>query len=215
MRIIHVSDNHSAFYPLGAEDADIVIHTGDLCPNLPWQCKAEEDIRYQRAWVSKNIERFKHWLKDKPFVFVQGNHDRCDFSDILVANGIDAVDITNKFHSYNNVLFYGFPFVNPINGYWSHEKAFPEMTNEIDRMLDKFAENRVPDVLCAHAPIAGLLDSDHNGSFGNAAMLNAILYKMKVLPKLYLCGHVHAPNKATFNDMKISNAATTAHLIEI
>ena len=214
MKLVHVSDTHSLFPKL--PEGDVIVHTGDLCPNAT-RGKREIEVPFQAGWVRGNITRFKEWIGARPFLFVQGNHDFTpNVCDILVENGIDAHDISNKKLTVGGLTYYGFPFVPYIAGEWNWEVHGDQMQREIRRLRDILEENPV-DILCCHAPIYGILDMyyTHCGNLHMADLFNYGLAREK-WPKVYLHGHIHEANgETTLDEMRISNAATTVHLIPI
>lgn len=225
MRILHISDTHGNFPKLGKSAAvkrhfDAVVHTGDFFPN----CNGGplEQAAYQYGWIQQKIVRFKNWIQQKPYLFVLGNHDFMDpelLEEFLKKNGVDAYNLTEKVVGLNNVNFYGFPFVPPINGHFNYEKNSYDMADKVDAMVEVLNKTYV-DVIAAHCPPEGILDFStwQRQRFGNSQMTTALDYKISkdMMPQAYLCGHIHENHgMATKHGVLFSNAATVQHFIEV
>ncbi len=220
MLLCHVSDTHGCFPDLPKE-AEIIIHSGDLCPNLT-RGNREIEIPYQSNWVRKKSATFRDWIGDRPFLFCRGNHDFAPMiCEILVKNGIKAVDLTSKKVYVKDFSFYGFPFIPYISGEWNCECFVDQMQREVRRLKD-ILESGI-DILVAHAPIAGVLDFWENGHYGNQQMSDLFSYQLdqKFWPKAYLHGHIHTDASDQkdrvdhLEEMLISNAGTKVNLLEV
>ena len=222
LRLCHVSDTHGKFPRLyGRYDA--VIHTGDLFPNSHhcFNGNKNQEMSFQLKWLRENMGEIKGWLQGHPFLYVPGNHDFLNSSLMefeMRSVGLEAFDLTDKMLMFRGVNFYGFPYVPHISGMWNYERELPEMTKEVDKMVDVINNNYV-DVLACHGPPYKMLDlTMGNEIVGNQAMNTALDYKIKkeMLPSYYLCGHIHEANGISErNGMVVSNAATTRHIIEL
>ena len=222
MRLCHVSDTHGKFPTLyGRYDA--VIHTGDLLPNSHHVMTGNRNLemKFQLQWIRDNINEFKSWLGGHPLLYVPGNHDFIDSNLLefeLRAAGLEAFNLTDKILTFQNVNFYGFPYVPEINGMWNYERRLPEMQTEVDRMVAELNKTYV-DVLACHAPPYKMLDlTMGNEVVGCQVISTALDYKISkdMLPSYYLCGHIHEANGMSVrNGMMVSNAATTRHIIEV
>ncbi len=222
MRLIHVSDTHGGFPKLHGP-CDIVVHSGDFFPNSHalYNGDKQEEAKYQSEWLCLNIRNMKKWLQESPFLFVLGNHDfmHPNVMETLLRNeGIAAINLTDQVITYNNVNFYGFPYIPYISGDWNYEREVPEMQIEVDRMVKQLNEKYV-DVLVCHAPIHGTLDKTWgNEVVGSTVIANALDYKISkdTMPSYYLHGHIHeAHGIAMRNNILVSNAGTTQHILEI
>jgi len=136
----------------------------------------------------------------------------------LASEGIKAINLTEQVVTYEDVNFYGFPYVPAINGMFNYEREVPEMELEVEKMVKALNESFV-EVLVTHAPLYQVLDLTHgNDTIGSSVITNALDYKVndKRLPTYLLHGHCHESNGVTIRgNMLVSNAATTYHTIEI
>jgi Icc-related predicted phosphoesterase len=218
MKIIHISDNHSYFFPLPKE-GEVVIHSGDLLPNFGRPIKRHQEIRFQTEWVKTRIETFKEWLDGRPFYFCEGNHDFINPVHILKEAGIEAFTITNEPQRYLDQTIFGIPYIPFIAAEWNWELTLPDMQNEFlkfDQYFNSGLEvyERMPSILVCHAPPSGILSD----VYGNSILSNFISYVWKdKLPKILLTGHVHNQGNKEVEvfGMRVSNAACCARLIEI
>jgi Icc-related predicted phosphoesterase len=145
--------------------------------------------------ICNNEEKQKNWFNgvkiDRPFFFCHGNHDYYMPENVI--------DITNKQVEYKGISIYGFPYVPYIDGDWNYELSISEMKEAV-REIPKV------DILVSHAPI--ILDK----GMGNNILLNHLFYN-DLMPKYFLCGHIHEGAGITeFKDTLISNAACTSNI---
>jgi len=222
LRICHVSDTHGEFPHLHGR-YDVVVHSGDFFPNSAAMMHKNltQEMAFQLDWLSQNIRNIKLWLQGRSFLFILGNHDFLHpqlMAQTLATEGIAAINLTEQVISYENVNFYGFPYVPPINGMFNYEREIPEMEFEAEKMV-KALNNSYVDVLVTHAPLYQILDLTHgNDTIGSTVITNVLDYKMNKehLPSYLLHGHCHEANGlAIRGEMLISNAACTYHIIEV
>lgn len=222
MRIAHISDTHGRFFePKGYYDA--VVHSGDILPDPPPEVfLTGSPEKYQFEWLSERVEDFRLYYGRKPFFYTPGNHDWINsfsMEELLQSNGINAHCLQDKIVSVNNVNFYGFPYIPPINGRFAYETVLDDMVQRVDEMVSKI-NNTYVDVIVAHCPPAGCLDLEFSQRqrFGNGPMATALDFKINpdMMPGYYLTGHIHgSKGVAMRNGMLVSNAATTSQIIEI
>lgn len=228
MRICHISDTHGDFPKLYGR-FDVIVHTGDLFPNSHnWMYSNKSlEMEFQLNWLRNNLEKgtFGEWIRNYPFLYVPGNHDflaHYQMEEELNKYAIKAFDLTDQLVTYNDVNFYGFPYVPFINGMWNYERHLPEMQLEVDNLVNNFKKfkdnNQFVDVLVCHDPPHNNLDLTFgNDIIGSTVMATALDYRLDdMCPPYYLCGHCHEANGITIrNKTLISNAATTQHIIEV
>lgn len=212
MKIAHFSDTHGLPRKGVPEDADVIVHTGDLFPN---KTRGHRDVEpdYQRDWLRKTIADWARWCGNKPFVCVPGNHDFFDGTVALMRRaGIDAYD-ARELVTVQGVTFAGLPDIPFMGGDWNHERTEPEIAYRFDRVL-----SHKPDVLVCHCPIYGILDQPHRHAdyhIGSTAIANALTYGDHE-PKAYLHGHCHeATGEARIRNTLVSNAATTRRVVTL
>lgn len=221
-RLCHVSDTHGQFVPMFGR-YDIVVHSGDFFPDPPGnpQFKAQVGL-WQLDWLQANLPVMKKWLNGSPFLFTLGNHDWAYppmMEKILNDNGIKAICLHDEVVDFDDIHFYGFPYVPAINGQYNYEREVPEMQIEVKKMVDSINNADYVDVMVCHAPPYQNLDYDISGQvLGSRVIANALDYEIWAdkMPSYYLCGHIHSGNGITMRDkILISNAARSKHIIEI
>jgi Icc-related predicted phosphoesterase len=222
MRLCHVSDTHGHFPRLYGR-YDVVLHTGDFFPNshhVGAGNKVQEAV-FQFQWLRDNISEMKQQLQGHPYLFILGNHDFVDpqrMEAFLQSEGVNAIDLTDKVVAFQGVNFYGFPYVPAINGMWNYEREIPEMQKQVEPLVEALNKTYV-DVLACHAPLHKVLDlSMGNEILGSTVISDALDYKVssEMQPAYYCHGHIHeAAGIAIRNNMLVSNAATTHHILEI
>lgn len=222
LRFLHVSDTHGSLPKLKGK-YNLVIHSGDFFPNS-YEVINRNLIReaaFQLDWLNQKLRTIKDLLDGDLFLFIPGNHDFLHpdlMEKTLVSAGINAINISEKIITVGEFKFYGFPYIPDIGGTWNYEKKIPEMEIEVDKMVSALNETHV-DVLVTHAPLYQSLDLTHgNETVGSTVIANAIDYKINqnMLPKVICHGHVHENCGVTVrNNILISNAATTQHILEL
>lgn len=220
-RIMHISDTHGNFLRLNGS-FDCVVHSGDFFPNSPAQYNSKSaEAVFQVEWMRENLDTFKQWIGNKPYLFTLGNHDFCGdtiLEILLRAHGIKAFALHDKIVHYEGMNFYGFPYVPYINGSFNFEKEIPEMQEKCDEMVNALNTSYV-DVFVCHAPLYGILDLNSAGHrCGSTVMADAFKYKLNtgMQPNAIFHGHIHnAHGIAQHDGLLISNAATTQNILEI
>ena len=216
LRILHISDTHSHFDRL-KDQFDLIVHSGDFFPDPPNKFFGPIE-KFQKNWLETNIRHLKEQVQDKPYFFVLGNHDFYDDQQLetyLRSEGIKATSLHNKRIEFEEIYFYGFPYMDFINQYFNYGLDEVELKIKIDEMFEKFTYDKV-DVLVSHAPFQGVLDA--KGHYSSKYMREALekAIKENKAPSHYLCGHCHRyQGVAMFNNMLVSNAATTQNIIQI
>lgn len=231
MKVAHVSDTHG-YFPNIPKEAEAIIHSGDLCPNLT-RGNREIEVPYQSEWIENKSATFKDWIADRPFLFCRGNHDFSPvICEVLQRHSINAIDITSRKYVLNNIRFYGFPFIPYIDGEWSGECTSDQMAREVRKLKDILKDGL--DVLVAHAPPYGVLDADFvlragleqeivpdwAEHLGNVQLTNLFSYSLEDAyhPQYLLVGHIHESGSSSISklfDIKVSNAATRVNLIDL
>jgi Icc-related predicted phosphoesterase len=240
MIICHSSDQHGfqykvdgeivSIFPDIKENFDVFVCSGDFLSNLFWGPNKDinllaQEKQYQEKWTHRYAQHIKQWCHNKPFLFSSGNHDFINPCKILKKYGINAIDLDDKIVEFMGYTWYGFCYVPEMGNNWNHERNAQDMHTECNRMLSRLKdagkEDKL-DILVAHVPPYGILDKVPRENIGNAQMNSILSYKIKKLPKLYCCGHVHEANGVDWLDLKngtepmlISNAATTYRIIDL
>jgi Icc-related predicted phosphoesterase len=206
MKIIHLSDNHGSL-PVLSNESNIVIHSGDLLPNMTRGDWSIEPI-YQMDILETNRDKIQNWLKGRTFLYCPGNHDFAESSKVVAflrSIGIDAYDMKDKRVDIEGISFYGFPWCPPITREWNYE------TSE-DDINSRLKEVPQVDVLITHCPPGGIMD----GGYGSNAMSLWLSYGVNIPRRAWLFGHMHEYSGVSeVMGIKFSNAATTQNVIEI
>lgn len=184
MKIFHFSDNHGSIDWMNSvdlSDMDMIISSGDFFPNCSRGNRIKEPS-FQNAWFDKNANHIKDFLKGKPILVVNGNHDFIDLGDKLLEHGYyDTYKITPEGETINGITFAGFGEIPYIAGEWNGEIDW----HELKELVEETFECR-PEVLITHAPCAGILDA----GFGIEPLLTHLSYHTHVV-KHHFFGHIH------------------------
>lgn len=234
VKLLHFSDSHGRLPRKPDGDYDIVVCTGDFMADddIAWEmahrglCSAptyKQTLKFQEKWLAENAWSISRWIGNRPFVWCAGNHDFFDPCEMLRAEGVEVHDATNNVVKLAGLSWYGFPFINWINGCYMHERDAGGMLVEAKAFIAKCHQglNGMPDVLLAHAPLAGVYDMDKHGQrWGNSVLRNRLealaIDEQQKMPQLFLCGHVHVGGSGlTVAGMRVFNSAMTANIIEV
>lgn len=220
MRIAHISDQHGVTWPtIPDKNIDLILITGDNLPNVPDETWLKtlhidpiKEAEYQAQFVKDNIEKYKNFIKDRPVMFLDGNHDFFNPTELLIEHGINAQNLTNELIDFNGFQIYGFPYIPYMAGDWNYELNAEQMGDKV-RELDAMLIYGV-DILAAHCPLPGLL----SGPWGNVVLGKYFIDELEkeLYPKLYCCGHSHSEHGvAIYKSMLASNAATTCNILNV
>ncbi|MCZ2224435.1 MAG: metallophosphoesterase [Chitinophagales bacterium] len=227
MRICHISDLHGEWFDIPS-NCDIVVNSGDWLINTRYWYNKVLEAEYQKQYLLSNINKFKSSLNDRPYFFILGNHDFVaanEVEEILNKNGIKAFNLENKLVTYNQINFYGFPWIPYINGKFNFELREDEMSAKVDELITKINENTI-DVLVLHCPIKGELSLEvfnvgqnqyTSTDYGNKILADKLDAVVERLPDLCLVGHLHYANGIKYSNrykMLIVNSATTLNIID-
>lgn len=180
MKILHLSDTHSAHHRLRTlPEADVVVHSGDFC----------------MVGEEREALDFLNWLCDLPYrhkIFICGNHDSCLYGAKIDGLAGNIHYLCNSGIEIEGLKFYGVPM-------------FTEDCTS-DRQTRHYAN--IPtdtDVLITHSPAHGILDFDDDINYGS----EEILMKLSGLHlKAHLFGHIHRQHGMTEkNGIIFSNGA--------
>lgn len=210
MIIAHTSDTHGSFPDLG--DADIIVHSGDLLPN--W-CPSDPTLEgtLQRAWIMENASAFCEWVGERPFLFVQGNHDFVNPCPTLRSVGVNAINLcTGTITEYAGLKWFGWQFVPTIGASieWANERTEAQIFDMLQAL--PFLQDGPPDIFVSHCPIRGVLDECRGMRLGSVGLREHFEDPRQYWPDIVMHGHIHEdPGVKVFSAdhrwMFVSNAA--------
>jgi Icc-related predicted phosphoesterase len=208
--LLHISDTHGELKPLDLSGVTAIVHSGDFFPNATRGNRFIEPA-FQQRWVETNSERLRAWTGGAPLLFIPGNHDFLeDAQGVLRDFGIDATDLTGQVLRAHGLRFYGFPWVNRMDGEWNYEASDEEMALRFAEVPDDI------DVLVSHGPIDDVLDVNAEGQRCGSVALREGLSRRLRRPRLLLHGHIHESfGVQSYAGTLVSNAATVQHKIVI
>lgn len=208
MKIVHVSDTHG--YMPKLLEGDVVVHSGDFCPNRSFGIRSIEDT-YQPYWIESKGPQLRAWIGERPLLIVHGNHDFINTVSLLRAQGIEAYDLDDKRLDHGGLVFHGFPWV-PSFGPWNRGISEKEISL---RLLQVDMEG--VDIFVSHCPMYGVLDRNAEGERCGSRSLRSHFQESPHVPKYLLHGHIHeaAGILGWSRGMIVSNAATTQRIIDV
>lgn len=227
LRLLHTSDTHGMPAPITHRDIDVVVHSGDLCPDPPAALGKVPIKAWQRNWVSGHLDAIKEWLDGRPLLFCGGNHDWCGgewFEQELRRVGIDATCLHDKLVGFRGYSFYGVPYIPYICGTHAYELEEEGMIAKLDEMVATISAATYTDVVVAHCPPADILDEDLRTHihWGNILLNEALFEEIdpEKGPSTVLIGHCHSSHGVRHVNEKgrsilFVNSATTQHTIEL
>jgi Icc-related predicted phosphoesterase len=175
MKIVFISDTHTAHRDLELPEGDVLVFAGDMCISHT----GADTIQ-----LMEQVRDFNEWLGELDFerkICISGNHEKV-FQKCLVNNLSNAVYLEDQMYKYKGVIFYGSPWTPHFYG------AF-NASEESLALKYKRIEDSV-DVLITHGPPFGILDSPNKGDHAGSASLRVAVDRIK--PKVHVFGHIHA-----------------------
>jgi Icc-related predicted phosphoesterase len=209
MELLHVSDTHGKLDPLDTF-GDLVVHSGDFCPDLTKGIKrGEADRQFQRGWLKNNRDNILRWTNGRKIFICRGNHDIVDPAEELNHPNIINLSLGNIV-DFAGFKFVGFPYVPIVRGNGWGELDSAEMQTKLIELRE--SANKV-DFVVAHCPPAGVLAD----VYGNNLLNDEIIDHWHPAPKALLCGHIHSDGGRTldFYNLFVSNAATKSVRLQI
>jgi len=214
LRIAHVSDSHGTL-PEIPFDFDAIVHSGDFLPTkgrrMGERINARRETIYQRRWLDRKAGAIRAWPRGRPLYLCPGNHDFLHWDIVAAAMGGEVVSIDERIAELGGITLYGFPWIPWIEGEWRREARDPEMRELVAAIPEV-------DILVAHCPPHGVLDEEFGVHFGNAPLANEFAYARDRLPRVLLCGHVHASGgrvERWLDRVTVVNSATMVQLVEV
>lgn len=225
VNLAHFSDTHGLPRKEVPDDTDVIVLSGDICPNRT-RGLIDIEIDYQEQWLRKTAPQWRAWSKNKPIALVPGNHDFFpDIAWVLRALGVNAFDVSYCVEGRKDrsgykpleicgLTFFGLPDIPWMGGEWNHEHGELEISSRFEEVLDTR-----PDVVVSHCPPYGVLDNPFDfGTYhiGSSAVATLLGYHEHE-PKAYLCGHCHerGGRTAMIRSTIVSNAAASRVLLKI
>lgn len=207
MNITHVSDLHADLHPLSTVywPTDLWVFTGDIFPTFDPR-DPDAETRKQRNWFRRHANHFRSAIGNDPVMVVDGNHDFAELAWCMVAEGMNAAQISVSRMEYGGHFFAGFRHIPAIAGTWSGEAEDDALDHLSVRSLASGA-----DVLVTHCPPAGILAA----GFGNVPLAERLKGTHGV--KTHLFGHVHehGGEDVTIGPTRFYNGALGARLVTL
>ena len=172
MKIICISDTHSANGRVEVPDGDLLLHAGDV----------------SRRGNEYEIIEFNEWLGTLPHkhkVVIAGNHDFMFEKYPKPARKLitNAIYLEDSFVKIGGLKIWGSP-ITP----WFYNWAFNRYRGaNIKKHWDLIPDDI--DILITHGPPLGILDQTNRGEATGCADLLEVVTRIK--PKLHLFGHIH------------------------
>jgi len=184
MRIVCISDTHSAHAQFEIPSGDILLHAGD----------------FSKRGKESEIIAFNEWLGTLPHkhkVVIAGNHDFCmeEFPEKARAWISNAHYLNDEEITIEGLRIWGSP-VTP----WFYDWAFNRHRGDvIKKHWDLIPEGI--DILLTHGPPFGMLDQTTEGKTVGCKDLMEVIERVQ--PRLHIFGHIHESHG------RVENAATT------
>lgn len=219
MLVAHVSDLHGKYKKLGnVATPDLWIISGDFFPNYGRGPKTGGmisegmEITFQDKWWGFKAESIIERLREKPVVWVPGNHDFISLAGRLKFSNYPApvFDLTKGPAEFGGKKFAGYREIPYICGEWPGE--IHDFSSVVAEAMDSD-----PDILVTHAPPGGILDQEKSGeSCGVPVQTVALTYRPHRITHHFF-GHVHHCGGKVQEEMGITfvNSATQIQLVEV
>lgn len=174
MKITIISDTHNLHRQFAPLQGDVLIHCGDMF-----------NLRNDDPSVIADID---DWFGEQQFDLILctgGNHDHLlqDHAKYRGNPFKNAIFLQDESYTYNDVTFYGAPWVPDLSSHAFYQNS--------GGLITKWSKIPVEtDVLITHTPPSGILDQSSRSLQLGCEFLSREL--IRVAPKLYCFGHVHA-----------------------
>ena len=221
IRIAHASDTHNhpeIITAIGALECDIIVLTGDILDNRGrmdpdgrgYRIFPRTEVAYQKMWFHAVAKDWAKAFRNRPVIYVPGNHDFIGIEPLLRENGHTNITTINRTTPSVEVfgrVFAGFREIPYMKGEWMGEAM--DLAPCVDRAMACD-----PDILVTHAPPGGILDGP-NG-YGIPGLTSALFYGSgKVTHHLFGHAHEHGGQIRVECDVTFSNAAGHVHLLDL
>lgn len=177
MRLALTADTHGLLP--NVEASDVLVHAGDLCPDM--------EPQRQASWLRNEWMPWAESLPVKAVIVIAGNHDfMFEYPGLMPARWPKRVKyLQDSGTVIEGLRFWGTPWV-PVLRNW----AFYGDDRKLDEVYDYVPDGT--DVMVTHGPPLGHCDKTVP-MFGsvNAGARQALETIKRVRPKLVVCGHIH------------------------
>lgn len=184
MKILAISDMHGnlkkIFDAIHESKPDLILSCGDWGDN-----------------GSFNVDEFRAILNEATVFSVFGNHDDMEFlSGAVNTDGSHVLLPQGQISECNGLQVFG------ISGIWakSHKKPYYVTDEDVAGFVSNVGGQHV-DILMSHGCAIGIADTVGGRRGGQRCFLDAF---HATTPRLYLCGHLHAPQKRMLKDGRIA-----------
>ncbi len=172
MRIVCISDTHTAHDQIIVPDGDLLIHAGDI----------------SGVGRPEEITRFNDWLGTLPHphkVMIAGNHDLLFESEPTWARSLitHATYLEDSSIEIAGLKIWGSP-ITP----WFMDWAFNRQRGEDIQKHWELIPTDI-DILITHGPPYGILDQTFDGRSVGCQGLGEVITQIQ--PKLHVFGHIH------------------------
>lgn len=196
-----ISDLHGHFPKL--EGGDLLIVAGDLT-------------------VKDTIDgylQFYEWLDHQNYkkkIVIAGNHDnqlQCPHHENNSERFYPSILLCDSGTEFQGLKIWGSPWSLAFEGINPHCKAFTKDTEKELAEKWKLIPHDV-DILITHTPPYGILDKTIWNENGGSVSLGLKIANMKILPKLWVCGHIHESYGETEPRKQPSKIINASHVNE-
>ncbi len=195
LKIYALSDQHGYLDFQLPQDANLILHAGDVCPDFfprtPYGATLQEHW-LQRKWLP--------WCAGVPIYATFGNHDFVRKQDAPTCFRVDEVQRIARFSytknhtktSVEDLTVWFSPWSNEFCGWaWMQPAArLQAVYDAIPKGIDILVSHQPPfgygDQVPANLRLAG---EDSNGHVGSKELLATI---NRVRPRAVICGHIHS-----------------------
>jgi len=167
---------------LATVDPDLVLLTGDIGRDPPWQRAQRRAGRRAHDDSVRRVLAQVVAAVDAPVAFVPGNHDLHD-----PPRDLPAVNLDGKLVQLAGLSIAGFGGAGPRAFGYAYEWNEAEAEARLESLFD---DSGAQDIFLSHTPPLGCgLDRTHGGIDAGS---RSVAERLSVLrPRLFVCGHIH------------------------
>lgn len=173
MKIVFISDTHTAHREVTLPKGDVLVFAGDF---------SLSHLGADTTELLQQARDFDNWLGEQDFekkICISGNHEKIFEKGVLTKLN-NAIYLENESYTYKGITFFGSPWTPHFYGAFN--------TSE-EKLKEMYKGIRDIDVFISHGPPYGVLDKPYkNGHAGSRALMEAI---GRIKPIVHVFGHIH------------------------
>jgi Icc-related predicted phosphoesterase len=190
MKIYGTSDTHGCVKEINIPECDLLIHSGDICPDSVNGISCQADLGRSMYWLRSKLIPYLETQSAKQVIFTLGNHDWITRQEAHIFNEDFSPKfriIIDDFCEIGGLKIWGSPWSNQFMSW-----AWMDEPSKLQEYYERIPEGT--DIIISHQPPLGYgsryydINTGQYEQIGSQELLNTI---DRVQPKAVICGHIH------------------------